>query len=87
MLNSFWKKITMCLALVIGTVTTFAQDATNEVSDLWSSLGINFGDFFEKVFEALKNPIGTILAVVFVMAIFYFCVRMARTAINKRQSL
>ena len=81
----FLAVMTLCMV----TVMAHAEDAETDykVDDLWNKLGLQFDKFFEQVFEAMKLPVGTILAVVFVMALFYFCVKMAKSAINKRNSI
>lgn len=88
MLMKMKMKLLMALALILGAAA-FAQEATNPptVSELWGDLGINFGTQIRNVFQALASPVGTVVAVVFVMAVFWFCLRMARNAINKRQGV
>lgn len=78
------KSKALAVLALIGVVSVAsAQDAsTNEVQSLWGDLGIDLAAFFSDVFEALSTPVGVILAVIFVMAIFYLVVRLARTSIS-----
>ena len=84
-------KNAMVLAVlgVFASISAFAEGETTtvSVSDLWSALGINFSTQMTQVFTALQTPVGVVVTVVFVMAIFWFCLRMAKSAINKRNSI
>lgn len=83
-LSEMKKKALAFMLLIVATAAAHAEGetATNQVSDLWGSLNIDLAGFFEKVFEALSTPVGTVLAVIFVMCIFYLVVRLSSKAIN-----
>ena len=90
MLQKFKMKFLMALSLLGLALVSRAEGETQTVptvSELWGDLGINFGTQIRNVFTALASPVGTVVAVVFVMAVFWFCLRMARNAINKRQGV
>lgn len=79
------KKLAALFAL--SALPMFAAEGDTTVSSLWQALGLNFGTKMTEVFTALAVPVGVVVTVVMVMAVFWFCLRMARNAINKRQSI
>ena len=78
------KKAVFMLAITGLVLSASAEDGTakTDVQDLWGKLDLKLKDFFEDVFTALSSPVGVVLAVIFVMALFYLVVRLATRSVN-----
>lgn len=83
-----YKKIMMAvMALMALSPLAMAEGSDPTVSSLWTALGVDLGSMFTSVFTALASPVGVVITVVFVMALFYFVVGLGRKALNKRNSI
>lgn len=81
------KKLALALAAIGAPFAVFAEGNAPTVSSLWQSLGVDLGSTFTSVFSAMASPVGVVIMVVFVMALFYFVLKLGTKAINKRNSI
>lgn len=83
-----FKKIMMAvMALAALSPLAMAEGTEPTVTSLWTALGVDLGSIFTSVFTALASPVGVVITVVFVMALFYFVIKLGTKAINKRNSI
>ena len=80
------KKLALALAAIGAPFAAFAEGEPT-VSSLWTALGVDLGSIFTSVFSAMASPVGVVIMVVFVMALFYFVLKLGTKAINKRNSI
>lgn len=75
-------------SMVAMSPAIFAEGATYpdtvSVSGLWDYLSTNFGKIVNETFDKLAAPVGIVISVVFVMAIFFFSVGLIRKGLTNR---
>lgn len=81
-------KKALALAALGAPFMAFAEGETYSntvtVSGLWNYLSTNFGSIVNETFDKLATPIGIVISVTFVMAIFFLSVGLIRRGLSGR---